>query len=116
MKKVSFKQVCNDYGIRLCSFQSAEKYMKMVGLDPSKSSGYAVYQNRPIILFDDERPIEEVRFTVAHELGHILLGHLSYRQENGEIPEWAEREADTFAAVFIANEILCRYTNKGVNE
>ena len=116
MNKVSFSKVCDDYGIRLHSFQSAEKYMKMVGLDPSKSSGYAVYQNCPIILFDDKRPIEEVRFTVAHELGHILLGHLSYRQKNGEIPEWAEREADAFASVFIANEILCRYTNEEVKE
>ena len=106
MNKVSFSGICKKYGIRLHSFRAAEKYMKMVNLDPSKSYGYSVYQNNPIILYDDERPIEEIRFTVAHELGHILLGHLNYRQKDGVIPEWAEQEANTFASVLIANEIL----------
>ncbi|MDY4662455.1 ImmA/IrrE family metallo-endopeptidase [Pseudoflavonifractor capillosus] len=116
MNKVSFSKICKDYGIRLHSFRSAEKYMKMVNLDPSKTSGYAVYWNNPIILYDDERPIEEIRFTVAHELGHILLGHLSYRQKDGEIPEWAEHEANTFASVLIANEILQQYGKEDFTE
>ena len=90
--------------------------MKMVNLDPSKTSGYAVYWNNPIILYDDERPIEEIWFTVAHELGHILLGHLSYRQQDGEIPEWAEHEANTFASVLIANEILQQYGKEDFTE
>lgn len=54
------------------------------------------------IIYDDTQPTEVSRFTIAHELGHIFLGHaLTYAQysniqEFGTIPK-TEDQADKFA-------------------
>lgn len=54
------------------------------------------------IIYDDTQSVESSRFTIAHELGHIFLGHaLTYAQysnvqEFGAKPP-AEKQADAFA-------------------
>lgn len=58
------------------------------------------------IIIDDTMKIERIRFTIAHELGHIFLGHesLLHRTPNSifaEKPE-EETEADMFAARLLA--------------
>lgn len=60
---------------------------------------------KPYIVFDDAEPVPVCRFTVAHELGHILLGHMmtqivKYRTfaDRNEI----ERSADMFAIRLLA--------------
>ena len=56
-----------------------------------------------LIVYDDSASIGRKRFTIAHELGHILLGRPLREGEqhtrvfNKDRPE-AEREADMFAA------------------
>jgi len=45
-------------------------------------------------------------FVVAHEYGHIVLGHLAYPQSQG-VPAWAQRlelEADCYAASVVDDE------------
>lgn len=42
---------------------------------------------------------EQIQYTIAHEIGHVILGHrnsVGYRQTPGEIQK-QEREADEFA-------------------
>lgn len=46
-------------------------------------------------------------FTVAHELGHILLGHLDDPQIAGGVKE-AELEANIFASVLLAFSLINR--------
>ena len=58
------------------------------------------------IIIDDTMKIERIWFTIAHELGHIFLGHesLLHRTPNSifiEKPE-EETEADMFAARLLA--------------
>ena len=36
--------------------------------------------NRPVILFNQDKPAVRIRFTVAHELGHLILGHVAAEQ------------------------------------
>lgn len=57
------------------------------------------------IVFDDTESVPVCRFTVAHELGHILLGHMlvgdiKYRTFAKRDEE--EQEADMFAARLLA--------------
>lgn len=57
------------------------------------------------IVFDDTESVPVCRFTVAHEIGHILLGHIlvsgtKYRTFSKRDEE--EQEADMFAARLLA--------------
>ena len=57
-----------------------------------------------IILYNDLVENERRRtFTLAHEVGHILLSHA------GEHPEVEEREANAFAASLLCPAIAARY-------
>lgn len=55
----------------------------------------------PAIVVRDTEPAQRLRFTIAHELAHYLLGHLgddisSLSRSNVRYPQ--EQEADMFAA------------------
>jgi Zn-dependent peptidase ImmA (M78 family)/transcriptional regulator with XRE-family HTH domain len=51
----------------------------------------------PIVFINDAAPVDRVRFTVAHELGHLVM-HASGSE--GDV----EKEADRFAAEFLMPE------------
>ncbi|MBS3177778.1 MULTISPECIES: helix-turn-helix domain-containing protein [unclassified Pseudoclavibacter] len=55
----------------------------------------------PVIILNEAHPADRERFTLAHELGHLVM-HSSV-----ELPDEAEAEADAFAAEFLmpASEI-----------
>lgn len=49
-----------------------------------------------LVLYDDNKSYSRINFSLAHELGHILLGHF-----DGPTPHRIEREADRFAITLI---------------
>lgn len=60
-------------------------------LFPDEVQGITIKRgNTHLILYRDELNAERRNFTIAHELGHILLGHC-------EVSYFNEREADRFA-------------------
>lgn len=70
-------------------------------------NGIAVNQNgKWYIIFDENDVYGKQRFTVAHELGHILMGHAmknGYHTRQDNIVKSAdETEADMFAARLLA--------------
>lgn len=59
------------------------------------------------LVYDDTMPLGRVRFTVAHELGHILLGHeieagFGHYRKIREGKPIVETQADEFAARLLA--------------
>ncbi len=72
-------------------------------LQPSES-GISYYDGENwYVIYDDENTIERSRFTVAHEIGHIFLGHdlkkgYHTRTRTFDVRPAIEREADMFAA------------------
>ncbi len=85
------------------------KIAESVGLtiqdsSPERKSGYLNAENKTIFVSPSESPIRQ-RFTVAHELGHFVLGHGS---SDRLITDWSirytpeqvkkERDANQFAA------------------
>ncbi len=54
---------------------------------------------RGFIYYDDSMPIQRVRFTIMHEIGHYILKHY-------EISDLAEAEANFFAKFLLAPPIL----------
>ena len=113
-KKIDLNILCKNHGIRVMSYSNAKPLLqknKQLKNLTDKTSACAFYAgDQPVILFDNERPILEVRLMVAHEIGHILFGHLNYRAEEGHhFPDFAEIEANLFAVSVIINDILCEY-------
>lgn len=84
-------------------------------LDTYKSNDGAVVQcnNGYCIIYNDiNKPSQRIRFTLAHELGHIVLGHLEfdgclYRLSNNEY-KVLETEANQFASQLLSPEPLIR--------
>lgn len=70
-------------------------------------NGASIYQDgKWYLIYDDYSPIGRRRFTIAHELGHIFLGHELINGRHGRTfkidkPQ-SEREADMFAAHLLA--------------
>lgn len=90
------------YGIKVAKNSSAQ-YLKPSEFGCSLVDLAGNWQ----IIYDDTEPKGRMRFTIAHELGHILLGHEMsdgfghFRTASDKRPA-AERQADEFAARLLA--------------
>lgn len=97
---VSLSRICKDLGITILDNKHANE------LQPGEN-GIAVMQNdKWYIIFDDTDIYGKQRFTIAHELGHILMGHEmknGYYTRRDNISKPAdETEADIFASRLLA--------------
>lgn len=78
--------------------------IQIVGVPDSMFNGKAdaITQRRGnnyFILFNKERPSVRIRFSLAHELGHLYVGHLHESSSNDLNTEnYDEIEANAFAA------------------
>lgn len=87
-----------------CKLGIAVKYYDK--LEQGNDGKCTVINNQPIILVRPDCNRQRKRFTVAHELGHILLGHVGkYELVNREISpndNPIEQEANVFASRLLA--------------
>jgi hypothetical protein len=65
------------------------------------------FDNKHVVFLSDDlfmQDEEQIRWTIAHEIGHIVLGHKNrFKEKFGkEIVEKQEKEADVFAAKYTA--------------
>ena len=98
---VKIVRVCNSFNIKVkgCNMESSGK----TALSPD--GGY-------MILINSREPPKRQRFTCAHELGHILLGHVdelgkAYRDPHKE-DNPHETDANVFASRLLAPSIVLR--------
>lgn len=88
--------VCHQLGIRT-------KYYKPEKQTDGKS---LIIDGEPVIFVKSECPRQRIRFTIAHELGHILLGHVGkyslVNREPSPNDNPIEREANVFASRLLA--------------
>jgi Zn-dependent peptidase ImmA (M78 family) len=104
---VSAANICKREGIRVVSYANMSKIIsKQLILDLShQTDGFTV---GGIIFYNQKCSIGRQRFTVAHELGHILLGHCDperynkIRFESERAYESDEHEANVFASRLLA--------------
>lgn len=80
--------------------------MKLYGGGEGKDGESMILSGQPLILVSKEKPVQRQRFTAAHELGHILLGHVEEGRpaHRGPLPADSpiEREANVFASRLLA--------------
>lgn len=94
---VNIVELCHKLGIAVKYYDKFEQ---------GNDGKCAVINNQPIILVRQDCNRQRKRFTVAHELGHIMLGHVGrYELINREISpndNPIEQEANVFASRLLA--------------
>ena len=96
-------EMCRALGIGLYKYSINAELIKSEGLGPLLSARGFVYQTphgKLMIFFDASQSCQEVRYTIAHELGHIFQGHFREGRTSLCNPV-IEREADSTAAVLM---------------
>lgn len=104
-------EICRHYNWILADYIAGAQSIELFGLSAlkEKTDGFCtVTANHVYIFYDSSMPVGRQRFTVAHEIGHLVLGHVGNGMatvENRE-PTGAEREeerqANQFAASLVA--------------
>lgn len=108
---VDLNTICRKLKIRLFSYRAATRLIERAGLQEAvrRTDGLTFYWHRaPVILCSDAVPPQRSAFTIAHELGHIVLNHVTpgsvtimNREPQGDdAPE--ETAANQFAARLLA--------------
>lgn len=108
---VDLNTVARHLGVRVYSYSRSRKLIEDTALAEvaERVSGLTFYiRDQPVILYNDAESPQRVRFTIGHELGHIVLGHVrpgEYTRQNrdpqpGDDP--VEQAANRFAADLMA--------------
>lgn len=98
-------EICRHYNWVLADYIDGNRSIELLGLSElkEKTDGFcAVTENHVYIFYDSSLTVGRQRFTVAHEIGHLILGHVgpgTATVENRE-PTGAEREEETQANQF----------------
>ena len=76
---VSTAALCEHYGWVLADYQEGEAALDLLGLSSltKRTDGFcAVTDHFTYIFYNSGLPVGRQRFTVAHEIGHLALGHV----------------------------------------
>lgn len=77
---VDLNAVCETLGVRTASYKTAKMAIVKNRLSEiaEKTDGLSFYAgDAPVVLYNEACTAGRIRFTVAHELGHIILGHIA---------------------------------------
>ena len=108
---VDLNLVLRHLDVRVYSYSRGQDMLAAAGLEEvaQQVSGLTFYIGvQPIILYNGTEIPQRIRFTIGHELGHIVLGHVrpgEYTRQNrdpqpGDDP--VEQAANRFAADLLA--------------
>lgn len=101
---VSVKRICKSMGIRCLSYNRANKLLTASGLSHHCEDADGFTFGNVIFYNDTECNRQRQRFTIAHELGHIVLGHTKSlcNREPDSRDDPKETAANVFAARLLA--------------
>ncbi|MBO5060276.1 MAG: ImmA/IrrE family metallo-endopeptidase [Clostridia bacterium] len=100
---VKVSSICRDMGIKIIDYDRGNEMIKYCKLEErcQNNDGFT-FENA--IFYNNKCVIGRQRFTVAHELGHILLhnGNGEYNREPIAVDNPKEQEANVFASRLLA--------------
>lgn len=76
---VKISDVLKALGIKMYPYSKSMEKIKKAGLKSiaEKSDGFTIYSGgKYTVFYDDTKPNKRIRFTLAHELGHVICKHL----------------------------------------
>lgn len=115
---VDLRRIVRECGIKIATYEKGERIIQSLGLEHLRvNDGFTIYvKNQWIIFYNSNNASRRrIRFSIAHELGHIFLNHkmlstnsifgtIFYTHENirEEDKTILEQEADMFAIRLLA--------------
>mgnify|MGYP003292230445 CR=1 FL=1 len=116
---VSVEKICKAEKIKLCTYQDGEKIIKSLKLLENTIENDAFSIGR-VIFYDDTKPKTRQRFSIAHEIGHIMLHCPSeatvLNREISSTDSPLEQEANIFASRILAPLSILHYLNVSTAE
>ena len=108
---VDLNAVLRHLEVRAYSYSRGQELLEAAGLAEvaKQVSGLTFYAGQqPVVLYNDAETPQRIRFTIGHELGHLVLGHVqpgehtrqNREPEPGDNP--TEQAANRFAADLLA--------------
>lgn len=115
---ISLNLIKKHYGIKIIPYSKAKNYENFKQ-EMKDGDGFSTILNgHKIIYFNDKnRTIQRIRFTIAHELGHCLLGHdlskTKYRNSETDSSDdpIEEMQANVFARDILMPAIILHHTD-----
>ncbi len=111
---VKVSRICKCLGVKLCTYTQGYTIMQKAGLASRIRSGdgflFRPETGTPVIFYNGFAPVGRQRFTVAHELGHLILGHEGdlINREPSPKDNPVETAANIFAAKLLAPACVLR--------
>lgn len=107
---VKVVKICRELGIAVFSYEKGHPIIERFNLfgHAAQTDGFTIFPDEPTIFYDGSMPASRCRFTIAHELGHLVLGHIRQGQITAVNREPApgdgpnETAANQFAARLLA--------------
>lgn len=97
------EKVITHYGYKLYKYSDLKNINnELFEMCKMYSNDAFLFKDKRLIAYNDEMPYFRIRFSLMHELGHILLKHKSSLPMN-------EDEADYFASCILAPRIMIHY-------
>lgn len=109
---VSVQKICKSERVKLFTYEEGSALIQKLGLEEHTIENDAFSIGRRIF-YDDTKPAARQRFSVAHELGHIVLHTPNevtvYNREISPGDDPIEREANIFASRLLAPLCVLHY-------
>lgn len=108
---VSTAALCEHYGWVLADYQEGKTAIDLLGLSSltERTDGFCTMTDHfTYIFYNSVLPVGRQRFTVAHEIGHLVLGHVgrgrvtTINREPSPQDSQEETQANQFAARLLA--------------
>ena len=111
---VNLAKIINHYGIYLIRYSESDYINRHSS--PNEDGFSRLIDCKPVIYYNDKKPIYRARFTLAHEIGHILLGHLAngetlHRNTEYDVLDVREQQANVFARDLLMPAIVLHNLN-----
>lgn len=111
---VCVEKICENERISLFTYNQSKNLIKDLNLEEHTVDNDA-FSIGKIILYDDSKPKQRQRFSIAHEIGHIFLhtnnGATVYNREPSPNDDPVETEANIFASRLLAPLCVLQFLN-----
>lgn len=107
---VNISDICHNAGVRIYTYRENQELIKSYKFSchARNNDGFSTMINKHYVIFYNDTivPYGRTKFTLAHELGHILLGHIT---DNGVATRWNnDEEAPPDPQETAANQFAAR--------